>query len=107
MRENRSVYSRVWMRPRVMRDVTNVNFETTILGVKSSMPVYITATALGKLGHADGELNLTRAGAKHGVIQMVRFLRLTCLSTALSVSADHYCLCLCCLDSNARLVQFR
>ena len=31
-----------------------------------------TATALGKLGHPDGELNLTRAAAKHGVIQMVR-----------------------------------
>ena len=30
-----------------------------------------TATALGKLGHPDGELNLTRAAAKHGIIQMV------------------------------------
>lgn len=32
-----------------------------------------TATALGKLGHPDGELNLTRAAAKHGVIQMVQY----------------------------------
>ena len=32
-----------------------------------------TATALGKLGHPDGELNLTRAAAKHGVIQMVSY----------------------------------
>ena len=39
------------------------------------MPVYITATALGKLGHKDGELNLTRAGARQGVIQMVYSLR--------------------------------
>ncbi|TFK87560.1 FMN-dependent alpha-hydroxy acid dehydrogenase [Polyporus arcularius HHB13444] len=30
-----------------------------------------TATALGKLGHPDGELNLTKAAAKHGVIQMI------------------------------------
>ena len=30
-----------------------------------------TATALGKLGHPNGELNLTRAAAKHGIIQMV------------------------------------
>jgi L-lactate dehydrogenase (cytochrome) len=35
------------------------------------MPLYITATALGKLGHPDGELNLTRAAAKHGVAQMI------------------------------------
>ncbi|EEB95829.1 hypothetical protein MPER_05144, partial [Moniliophthora perniciosa FA553] len=30
-----------------------------------------SATALGKLGHPDGELNLTRAAGKHGVIQMI------------------------------------
>lgn len=35
-----------------------------------------SATALGKLGHPDGELNLTRAAAKHGVIQMVRIVHL-------------------------------
>ena len=30
-----------------------------------------TTTALGKFRHPDGELNLTRAAAKHGIIQMV------------------------------------
>lgn len=35
------------------------------------MPIYITATALGKLGHPEGELNLTRGAARHGVIQMI------------------------------------
>ncbi|CAE6533021.1 unnamed protein product, partial [Rhizoctonia solani] len=70
-RENHAAYQRIWFRPRVLRDVTKVDWSTTILGQKSSMPVYITATALGKLGHPEGELNLTRAAAKHGVIQMI------------------------------------
>lgn len=70
-RENHAVYQRIWFRPRVLRDVTKVDWSTTILGQKSSMPVYITATALGKLGHPEGELNLTRAAAKFGVIQMI------------------------------------
>ncbi|KAF8552935.1 hypothetical protein OG21DRAFT_1317694 [Imleria badia] len=70
-RENHSAFHRVWFRPRILRDVTNVDWSTTILGHKTSMPLYITATALGKLGHPDGELNLTRAAAKHGVIQMI------------------------------------
>ncbi|KAJ7167556.1 FMN-dependent dehydrogenase-domain-containing protein [Mycena filopes] len=70
-RENHAAYHRIWFRPRVLRDVTNVDWSTTILGHKSSMPVYISATALGKLGHPDGELNLTRAAGKHGVIQMI------------------------------------
>ncbi|KAF8514650.1 FMN-dependent dehydrogenase-domain-containing protein [Hysterangium stoloniferum] len=71
LRENHAAYHRIWFRPRVLRDVTHVDFSTTILGQKSSMPIYITATALGKLGHPDGELNLTRAAAKHGIIQMI------------------------------------
>ncbi|KIK22694.1 hypothetical protein PISMIDRAFT_679885 [Pisolithus microcarpus 441] len=71
IRENRAAYQRIWFRPRVLRDVSVVNWSTTILGYKSSLPVYISATALGKLGHPDGELNLTRAAGKHGVIQMI------------------------------------
>lgn len=70
-RENHAAYHRIWFRPRILVDVTKVDWSTKILGYKSSMPVYITATALGKLGHPDGELNLTRAAAKHGVIQMI------------------------------------
>ncbi|KAJ6466696.1 FMN-dependent dehydrogenase-domain-containing protein [Mycena vitilis] len=70
-RENHAAYHRIWFRPRILRDVTNVDWSTSILGHKSTMPVYISATALGKLGHPDGELNLTRAAAKHGVIQMI------------------------------------
>ncbi|KAI0827961.1 FMN-dependent dehydrogenase-domain-containing protein [Trametes gibbosa] len=70
-RENHSAYHRIWWRPRILRDVTNVDFSTKILGLATKFPLYISATALGKLGHPDGELNLTRAAAKHGVIQMI------------------------------------
>ncbi|KAJ3748598.1 FMN-dependent dehydrogenase-domain-containing protein [Lentinula detonsa] len=71
IRENHAAYHRIWFRPRILRDVTNVDFSSTILGHRTSMPIYITATALGKLGHPDGELILTRAAAQHGVIQMI------------------------------------
>ncbi|CAO1632728.1 unnamed protein product [Sympodiomycopsis kandeliae] len=71
MRENNNVYGRVWFRPRILRDVSNINFSTSLLGQKSSLPIYITATALGKLGHPDGEKNLTVAAGKTGVIQMI------------------------------------
>ncbi|KAK4704179.1 L-lactate dehydrogenase (cytochrome), partial [Phenoliferia sp. Uapishka_3] len=71
MRENRNAYQRIWFRPRVLRDVTTIDFSSTILGQKTSLPIYITATALGKLGHPDGEKNLTWAAAKTGIIQMI------------------------------------
>lgn len=71
VRENHAAYHRIWFRPQILIDVTKVDWSTTVLGHRSSMPVYISATALGKLGHPDGELNLTRAAAKHHVIQMI------------------------------------
>ncbi|KAJ7594884.1 FMN-dependent dehydrogenase-domain-containing protein [Mycena floridula] len=71
IRENHAAYHRIWFRPRILRNVSKVDWSTKILGHPSSMPVYISATALGKLGHPDGELNLTRAAAKHGIIQMI------------------------------------
>ncbi|KAI0302340.1 hypothetical protein B0F90DRAFT_1714063 [Multifurca ochricompacta] len=70
-RENHAAFHRIWFRPRILRDVTNVDWSTTIIGHASTMPIYISATALGKLGHPEGELNLTRAAAKHGIIQMI------------------------------------
>ncbi|KIP11351.1 hypothetical protein PHLGIDRAFT_124991 [Phlebiopsis gigantea 11061_1 CR5-6] len=71
IRENHAAYHRIWFRPRILRNVTNVDWSTKILGIPTKLPIYITATALGKLGHPDGELNLTRAAAKYGVVQMI------------------------------------
>jgi len=42
-----------------------------MLGTKVSIPFYVTATALGKLGHHEGEVLLTRAAKKHNVVQMI------------------------------------
>lgn len=70
IRENHNAFQRVWFRPRVLRNVSKVDFSHTILGVPSTLPIYISGMALGRLGHPDGELNLTRAAGKHGIIQM-------------------------------------
>lgn len=34
-------YVSVWFRPRILRDVSTVDWSTTILGQNSSLPVYI------------------------------------------------------------------
>ncbi|GAP86926.1 putative cytochrome b2 [Rosellinia necatrix] len=71
LRENHEAFHRIWFRPKVLVDVKNVDFSTTMLGTKVDMPFYVTATALGKLGHPEGEVVLTRAAYKHNVIQMI------------------------------------
>ncbi|KAI1399120.1 FMN-dependent dehydrogenase-domain-containing protein [Hypoxylon fuscum] len=71
LRENHEAFHRIWFRPRILVDVKQVDFTTTMLGTKVDMPFYVTATALGKLGHPEGEVLLTRAAKKHNVIQMI------------------------------------
>jgi len=71
LRENHLAFHRLWFRPRVLVDVGKIDMRTKILGHECSFPLYITAAALGKLAHPDGELNLTRAAYNEGVIQMV------------------------------------
>ncbi|EMR61311.1 Cytochrome b2, mitochondrial precursor [Eutypa lata] len=71
LRENHEAYHRIWFRPKILVDVKEVDFSTTMLGTKVDMPFYVTATALGKLGHPEGEVVLTRASRKHNVIQMI------------------------------------
>ncbi|CCE72700.1 Piso0_000291 [Millerozyma farinosa CBS 7064] len=71
LRENHLAYQRFYFKPRVMVDVSNIDLSTTMLGTKTSSPFYITATALGRLGHPDGEKVLTRAAAKQDIIQMI------------------------------------
>ncbi|KAI7905730.1 FMN-dependent dehydrogenase-domain-containing protein [Cokeromyces recurvatus] len=71
MRENHNAFHRIWLRPRVMVNVKDVDPSTTMLGSHTTFPLYITATALGKLGHPEGEVVLTKAAYKRGLIQMI------------------------------------
>jgi len=71
LRENHTAFHKIWFRPRILVDVEKVDFSTTMLGTKVDIPFYVTATALGKLGHHEGEVLLTRAAKKHNVIQMI------------------------------------
>eukprot|EP00056_Hartaetosiga_gracilis_P010031 m.147326 g.147326 ORF g.147326 m.147326 type:complete len:1095 (+) comp13241_c0_seq11:68-3352(+) len=71
LRENHNAYHRLWLRPRILVNVQDVDISGTILGYKTSMPVYISACALGRLAHPDGEVCLTKGAAKAGVIQML------------------------------------
>ncbi|CAK7206869.1 hypothetical protein SEUCBS139899_009675 [Sporothrix eucalyptigena] len=71
LRENRAAFQRVWFRPRILIDVERVDLSTRMFGARVAAPFYVTATALGKLGHPDGETCLTKAAARHQVVQMI------------------------------------
>lgn len=51
--------------------MTEGTTETTILGIPTTMPFFISPAAMVKLGHPLGEVNLTRAAGHYGLVQMV------------------------------------
>lgn len=80
LRDNRGAFQRIWLIPRILVNVKEVSLSSTILDQRSSLPMYISATALGKLGHPEGEVVLTRAAGSRGLIQMLPTLSSCSLS---------------------------
>jgi len=69
--ENVRAFSRFFFHPRVLRAVSLCDPSTTILGRKSSLPIFVSPAALAKLGHPLGEINITKGAGRTGIIQMV------------------------------------
>lgn len=69
--KNKELVRRVMIRPRILRNVSHVDYKTNILGFDSSAPFFISPAAMARLAHPDGELALSRAAANEGIIQCV------------------------------------
>lgn len=72
LKRNHDAFHRYSLKPKVLVNVKHVDTSTFMFGVKVTMPIYITATALGKLGHPEGEVVLTRAAGTRGMISLIQ-----------------------------------
>jgi L-lactate dehydrogenase (cytochrome) len=63
----------IMFRPRILRDVSAVNYRTKILGVETSAPFFMSPVAMANLAHPEGELAFRRAAAHEGILQCVGF----------------------------------
>ncbi|HUR49377.1 MAG TPA: alpha-hydroxy acid oxidase [Acidimicrobiales bacterium] len=63
MAANVGAWDSVFLRPRVLRDVTNVDTSTTLLGTAIGSPIGIAPVAYQRLLHPDGECAMSRAAA--------------------------------------------
>ncbi|KAL4899975.1 hypothetical protein BDW74DRAFT_188842 [Aspergillus multicolor] len=68
LHKNLTDWSKITLRPRVLRNVSKVSLRRNIMGHGSSLPIFIAPTARAKLGHPDGELCLVRAAARHNIV---------------------------------------
>lgn len=69
--ENEKAFDRYFFRPRILRDATTGSTETEFMGMKTTMPVFISPAAMAKLGNPLGEVNLTRGAGACGIVQGV------------------------------------
>ena len=63
LKDNENAYDKFKIRPRVLRNVSNVDLSTSIFGQTISMPFGISPTAMHRLAHPDGEEATSRAAA--------------------------------------------
>ncbi|PSK34497.1 Cytochrome b2, mitochondrial [Elsinoe australis] len=57
---NTSFFSRLWLRPRVLRNVSKISTSSHILGHRVGLPLYIAPAALAKLVCDEGEKAMAR-----------------------------------------------
>jgi len=69
--ENVNAFQRLWLRPRILVNVKDVDMRTSILGVPCSMPLYLSAVAMCGMGHSDGEIAWTKAAGEEDIVFMV------------------------------------
>ncbi|KAJ5154259.1 Aldolase-type TIM barrel [Penicillium coprophilum] len=68
---NHSFYSRIWFRPRLMRDVRNVDTRCQFQGIETASPIMVAPAAMAKLAHETGEKGIARAVATRKIIHCI------------------------------------
>src|SRR6266516_3320148 len=64
---SREVFGRVEFRPRVLRDVTEVDTTTTILGRPAALPLAFAPTGFTRMMHHEGERAVVRVAEQAGI----------------------------------------
>ena len=67
LRRAREAFSRVEFRPRVLRDVSEVDATRVIIGSQSSLPLVLAPTGYTRMMHHEGERAVARAAARAGI----------------------------------------
>lgn len=68
---NEAMYKRMWFRPRVMKDVAEIDTSSSVLGIPVKVPLFICPTGLVKMINPDAEKALAKAAKSSGILEIV------------------------------------
>ncbi|XP_006816418.2 2-Hydroxyacid oxidase 2-like [Saccoglossus kowalevskii] len=88
LKENSTAFSRLKILPRVLKDVSNVDLSTSILGQHLDFPVCIAPSAFHKLVSPGGELDTANAANAMGTCMVLSNVTTTTLEKVASLYPD-------------------
>jgi (S)-2-hydroxy-acid oxidase len=66
--ENQTAYTKYRIRPRVLRDISNIDPSVTIFGQKNTIPLGVAPTAMQRLAHSEGEIATAKGCKAMGIV---------------------------------------
>ena len=87
MAANSAAFARTTFRPRVLRDVADVDLSTTLLGAPLAYPLVLAPTGFTRIADPDGELAVARAAERAGLPYTLSTLATRSIEEVRAVSA--------------------
>ena len=84
LKGNREAFSKYYLRPRRLNDVSKVDMSVDILGVKYPNPIFICPTGGNKAYHPEGEAAVARAAKTGGHLEMLATPATTSMEDAIA-----------------------
>lgn len=88
LRRARAAFARVEFVPRVLRDVSTVDTSTTMLGVRSALPLALAPTGFTRMMHTEGESAVARVAQRSGIPYGLSTMGTTSIEALAAASPD-------------------
>ena len=88
MRDNVAAWERLRLRPHVLRDMSDVQTTTSVLGTTIDLPVLVAPTAMHRFYCDEGEPATARAAARAGTVMVVSMAATTSLEDIAAAAPD-------------------
>lgn len=88
LRANTQAYRELTFAPRVLRDVSEVDTSSTLLGKPTPLPLVLAPTGFTRIAHPDGELAVARAAKRAGIPYALSTLGTQSIEAVAAVGSD-------------------
>lgn len=86
--ENRAAFKRCFLRPLMMRNVSDIDTSCSFFGDRATMPIFISPAGVHKVVDPEGECATARAARDAGIIMGVSQHATTCLEDVAAAAPD-------------------